>query len=140
MADIYPISGEEAEASWYSNETATFGDRVVAGRDAIGLTQQQLARRLGVKLKTLQNWENDVSEPRANKLSMLAGMLNVSLIWLLTGEGEGLSAPGDAEENADMGSILAELRTMRMEASRFASRLGRLEKKLRQASSQSTSA
>jgi len=38
-----------------------------------------------VKSKTLENWENDRSEPRADKLMKLAGLLQVPLIWLLTG-------------------------------------------------------
>jgi transcriptional regulator with XRE-family HTH domain len=44
-----------------------------------------LARRIAVKSKTLENWENDRSEPRADKLMKLAGLLQVPLIWLLTG-------------------------------------------------------
>jgi HTH-type transcriptional regulator, cell division transcriptional repressor len=28
---------------------------------------------------------------------MLAGLLNVSIRWLLTGEGDGISGPGEAE-------------------------------------------
>lgn len=133
MAEIYPLSEVEPGSGWYSNEAATFGDRVVAGRDAMGLTQEALAKRLGVKLKTVQNWENDLSEPRANKLQMLAGVLNVSLMWLLTGEGEGLDAPDEAAMSPDLASVLADLRQMRIEATKAAARLGRLEKRLRQA-------
>ena len=77
---------------WYGGHIATFGDRLVAARDAAQLSQQQLSKHLGVRLKTLKSWENDSSEPRSNKLSMIAGVLNVSLIWLLTGEGEGVLA------------------------------------------------
>jgi transcriptional regulator with XRE-family HTH domain len=37
------------------------------------MSQADLARKLGVKLKTdPQNWENDLAEPRANKLQMLS--------------------------------------------------------------------
>ncbi len=75
------------------------------------MTQGQLARRLGVKKETVAAWENDLSEPRANKLSMMAGLLNVSIIWLLTGEGEGAPGPVDDEPTAsDFDGILAELR------------------------------
>lgn len=133
MAEIYPVPDAETEENWYSNEAATFGDRVAAGRDALGLTQSGLAKRLGVKLKTVQNWENDLSEPRANKLQMLAGVLNVSLMWLLNGEGDGLPAPSEDAMPADMAAVLAEMREMRVEATRAAARIGRLEKRLRQA-------
>ena len=45
--------------------------------------QAAIARRLGIKVETVNKWENDLAEPRANKLQMLAGILNVSLTWLL---------------------------------------------------------
>ena len=59
------------------------------------MTQTHLARALGVRLATLRGWENDMSEPRANKLQMLAGVLGVSIGWLLTGEGNGPDGPQD---------------------------------------------
>ena len=80
---------------WYGPDAATFGDRVAAARESAGMTQGQLARRMGVKKTTLIGWEQDLSEPRANKLSMLSGLLNVSMSWLLTGEGDDLSAPSE---------------------------------------------
>lgn len=87
-----PVSKEVAD-DWYGPETATFGDRLAAAREMSGLTQDQLAQRLGVKVGTLRKWENDVAEPRANRLQMLAGLLNVSISWLLLGESEGLPEP-----------------------------------------------
>ncbi|MEO1747696.1 MAG: helix-turn-helix domain-containing protein [Pseudomonadota bacterium] len=69
----------------------TMGGRIVAAREATGHTTAQLARRLGIKSATLQNWENDRAEPRSNKLFMLAGMLNVSPTWILTGRGSARS-------------------------------------------------
>lgn len=123
---------ENADRDWYSNETATFGDRLADARQAVGLSQEDLCGRLGVKLKTLQSWENDLTEPRANKLQMLAGMLNVSLRWLLTGEGEGI-APPVAEISPEMTEILADMRQLQAEIIRCSDRLGRLEKRLRQA-------
>ncbi|WP_136439616.1 helix-turn-helix domain-containing protein [Pacificoceanicola onchidii] len=120
-----------AEIDWYGPEAATFGDRLAAGREAAGMTQQILAKRLGVKLSTLQGWEDDVSEPRANKLSMLSGVLNVSMVWLITGEGEGLSAPEDETITPEMSDILGEIRAMRVKMKSQADKLGRLEKSLR---------
>jgi len=54
-------------------------------RLAQGLTQAQLASRLGVLSKTIKNWEMDRSEPRTNKLVTLSGLLCVSVMWLMTG-------------------------------------------------------
>lgn len=63
----------------------TTGSRIEQARNQLGLSLPQLARRIAVKSKTLENWENDRSEPRADKIMKLAGLLQVPLIWLLTG-------------------------------------------------------
>ena len=65
----------------------TMGGRMSRARDAASLSVAQLARRLGVKSSTIQAWESDRSQPRANRLTMLAGVLNVSLSWILHGIG-----------------------------------------------------
>ena len=101
-------------------------------REAAGMEPRQLARRLGVRLSTLEGWENDVSEPRANRLSMMAGLLNVSIIWLLTGEGEGVAGPEDeATITPEVNDLLAELRDLRGQIMKASERLARLEKRLR---------
>ncbi len=120
------------DPNWYSETAATFGDRVAAGREALGLTEEELARRLGVKIKTVRAWEQDLSEPRANKLQMLAGVLNVSFRWLLTGEGAGIEAPSDTVTE-DVAGLLTEMRQLRGEMARNAERLGKLEKRLQAA-------
>lgn len=117
---------------WYAAESATFGDRLAAGREAAGMTQGQLAKRLGVKVSTLRSWEEDLSEPRANRLSMVSGLLNVSLPWLLTGEGDGVSEPSEGGDlPRDVTEILTELRELRADLDAKADRLGILEKRLR---------
>lgn len=123
-----------ADEGWYSNESATFGDRVAAARDAAGLSREDLSRRLGVKLKTVVGWEEDLAEPRANKLQMLSGVLNVSLMWLLNGEGDGLENPEDAYELSPvMGDLLTEMRALKAQMLRSAERVGKIERKLRRA-------
>ena len=117
---------------WYGPDTATFGDRLAAAREAAGMEPRQLARRLGVRLSTLEGWENDVSEPRANRLSMMAGLLNVSIIWLLTGKGEGVAGPEeDSQITPEVNDLLAELRDLRGQIMKASERLARLEKRLR---------
>ena len=121
---------EDQASNPYSNEHATFGDRLAAARDAASLSQAQLGKRLGVKRSTIENWEDDRAEPRANRLQMLAGVLNVSLVWLMTGEGDG---PVYEVENEGAGAAeaLRELGEIRAEMRRLAERAGRLEKRLR---------
>lgn len=129
------VQGEDVavEDFDWGDDASTFGDRLARAREAAGMDQNQLSRRLGVKVSAIRNWETDRSEPRANRLQMLGGLLGVSIIWLLTGEGEG--APSAPEENAEDGSeladVLAELRSLRLAQSRLAERTGRLEKRLR---------
>ncbi|MCC1494339.1 helix-turn-helix transcriptional regulator [Cognatishimia sp. F0-27] len=116
---------------WYGPEAATFGDRLAAAREAAGMSQSDLARRLGVKLRTIQAWEQDMSEPRANKLSTTAGILNVSMVWLITGEGDDLTAPEEAG-SPDIDDIMLELRALRLHLRAGAEKAARLEKRLRQ--------
>lgn len=123
----------EANDDWYGPDAATFGDRLAAAREQSGMTQAQLSKRLGVKPSTLRKWEQDLSEPRANRLSMMAGLLGVSIMWLLNGEGEGPDAPESLDEPAqkDVLAMLAEMREVRMSISQSSDRLAKLEKRLR---------
>ncbi len=116
----------------YSDDASTFGDRIVAAREALGMDAPQLAKRLGIKKETLNNWEDDRSEPRANKLQMLAGVLNVSIIWLMSGQGQGVSTDlYDADADGELEQALRELREIRHAQGELASRLKRVERKLR---------
>lgn len=122
----------DQNTDWYGPDAATFGDRVAGAREAANMNQAELARRLGIKKATLIGWEDDITEPRANRLSMLAGLLNVSIKWLLTGEGEGPAAPDDLTVGEDFAGVLAELREIRAVMRTNAERAARVEKKLRQ--------
>lgn len=133
MMTIERAAAEKTVAeSWYSDATATFGDRLTGAREAAGLSQRDLADRIGVRLKTLQHWEDDMREPRANRLQMLAGMLNVSLMWLLTGAGDGIAAPDAAPgQSAETEALMQELREMRSTLGSLAEQMGRVEARLR---------
>ncbi|MEH6674953.1 MULTISPECIES: helix-turn-helix domain-containing protein [unclassified Sulfitobacter] len=117
---------------WYASDVATFGDRVAAARENADMTHAALAKRLGIKQSTLRGWEDDLSEPRANRLATLAGVLGVSMMWLINGEGDGIDAPDDAQTSDDnIKEALIELRDMRADMLKRAEQMGRLEKKLR---------
>ncbi len=113
-AEQDPIDFED-----YSDSASTFGDRLVLAREAMGLGQGQLARRMGVKVQTLRNWEEDRSEPRANRLQMLAGMLNVSP-----------PTPGRGPREGGVAPLVDELRALRHDQLRLIERMARIEKRL----------
>ena len=84
----------------------TLGGRIFKARDMSGMTIEDAAARLGVTLETFTEWENDRSEPRANKLTMLAGVLAVSPTWLLSGAGDG---PDQSVVTAGLSELVNEL-------------------------------
>ena len=119
---------------WFSEDTSTFGDRLAGAREAAGMTQAQLAKRLGVKLTAMQSWEEDLSEPRANRLTMMAGIIGVSFSWLLNGEGEGVEAPDMGQDLPNgVDELLLELRAIKARIYRETERMGIVEKRLRAA-------
>ena len=116
---------------WYGPDMATFGDRVAAAREAAGMSQKEMAKRLGIRTATIKNWEEDLSEPRANRLSMMAGLLNVSVMWLINGEGEGMETPPESSEiNGDLRSLLTEMRELRADLKARSEHVARIEKRL----------
>ena len=120
------------ELDWYGPETATFGDRLCAAIEKSGMTQKLVAKRLGIKLVTLKSWEQDISEPRANRLSMLAGLLGVSVMWLLHGEGDGVEhSDKDSQVPPEINDILFEIRAVQTGLLSSADKLAKLEKQLR---------
>ena len=75
---------------------APLGPRIRVARENAGMSLEDLARRLGVEVASLQAWENDERAPRANRLAMMSGVLDVSLSWLLEGrEDRHMAAPSE---------------------------------------------
>ena len=110
----------------------TLGGRIGRARDSLDLSTAQLARRLGVKTATMQAWESDRSEPRSNKLVMLAGILNVSPSWLLVGRGDAPAADAEVEpsEIRDIKSSLSLLHIQaRLLSEQIASLVDRLDER-----------
>ncbi|CAN5790803.1 helix-turn-helix transcriptional regulator [soil metagenome] len=120
----------DAPEDW-GDDAATFGDRLVRAREGNGLSQEELAGQVGVKLTTLRNWEENHAEPRANRLQMLAGMLNISMVWLMSGQGAAPAPLAGVPCEADMEACLAELRAMRRAQLKLAERMAQLERRLR---------
>ncbi|MDJ0613817.1 MAG: helix-turn-helix transcriptional regulator [Rhizobiaceae bacterium] len=87
----------------------TLGGRIGRAREMADMTHEEAAQQLGVTLATWENWESDREEPRANRLTMLAGFLNVSTTWLLHGIGEAPSSDEYSEIAQELNSRLAEV-------------------------------
>lgn len=121
---------ETDSENWYAESRATLGDRITAAREQAGISPAEAARRLGVRAATYQAWEADGSEPRANRLQMLSGLLGVSLRWLMTGEGDGPDPEQDTIPG-DLRAALGELRGLAAEQARLADRIAQSEKRLR---------
>ena len=63
-------------------------DRIKELRDALNLTQQEFADRIGVKRSTIAKYEGGWNVPLDAVISMICREFNVSERWLRTGEGE----------------------------------------------------
>ena len=120
------------DLDWYGPETATYGDRLSAAIEKSGMPQKLVANRLGIKVATLKSWEQDISEPRANRLSMLAGLLGVSIMWLLHGEGDGVEhLDNETQVTPEINDLLFEVRALQTGLLSSADKLAKLEKQIR---------
>ena len=64
----------------YDAQAKTLGERIVASRKRLGLSQKELARRLGVDPSTLGRWERDESQPLERHLENLVKYLDGDLL------------------------------------------------------------
>lgn len=78
------------------------GERVAARRRELGLTQEQLAERMGVSVQMISNLERCEKVIRANNLLLLSRELGVSCDYILKGN-------STVEDFADVVSDLQEL-------------------------------
>lgn len=62
----------------------SISDRLIEGRKALGLSQQALADRVGIALRSQQNYEKGDRSPDANYLAAVAAA-GVDVLYLLTG-------------------------------------------------------
>ena len=66
----------------------TIGERIAEKRKGKGLTQEEVAEKLGVSAQAVSKWENDLSCPDIMALPVLAEYLCCSVDYLLTGKDE----------------------------------------------------
>lgn len=73
----------------YVNFDDSFHKRVAIARNAIGLTQEQLAHYAGIGRRQVAAYEAGTSRPRKDVLVNLAATLGTTIDWLTSGKGEG---------------------------------------------------
>ena len=61
----------------------TIGDRIKFHRKRLGMTQEQLAERMGVSAQAVSKWENNLSCPDISVLPELAAIFGISVDELL---------------------------------------------------------
>ena len=71
-----------------------FGDRIREARKAAGLTQRQLADRLGVSNTSISNWEKGLSRPDADMIQKLCVYLSLEPNYFYGTE----NAPADSRK------------------------------------------
>ena len=60
-----------------------FGARIKIMRKSLGLTQAQLAKKVGITTKAMGSYEQGIREPSLKNLIGLSKVLNVTTDWLL---------------------------------------------------------
>lgn len=68
---------------WANDINPTFGERLKEARKKQGLTQEQLAQKIGVAKSTLTGYEKDNREPDLFKIKKILEVLNVDSDYLL---------------------------------------------------------
>ncbi|CAH1661982.1 Putative phage repressor [Hyphomicrobiales bacterium] len=63
-------------------------DRIRLARERAGLTQEQVADAFGIRRNNISTWESGSTRPSSGRLPKLAKLLNTSVNWLLSGEGQ----------------------------------------------------
>ncbi len=62
------------------------GEHIAAYRKKAGLTQEQLAEKMGVTAQAVSKWENGLTCPDLDSVARLSGFLGVSVEQLIHGE------------------------------------------------------
>ena len=79
----YIITGKELSADVWSKETTPFPQRLKELRTQNGLTQETIAKELGIHFRSYEKYELAVYEPKLDKLLKLAELFDVTLDELM---------------------------------------------------------
>ena len=80
---------------------STIGKKIAQLRTQHKLSQKELARRTGVSVATVKNWEGDSSDPYLENIKSLSNIFNVTTDYLL-GQNENLRLYHEELEEEDI--------------------------------------
>lgn len=128
--DLADFIAEGPNGAMSDGESRKIGERIARARSAAGMSELELADRLGVTVATLEGWENGDRAPRANHLTRLSGVLGVAFSWLIVGAGsEPANAPEQMQQlRIDLTAARSLLDDVVNELAIIDQRLGRLDK------------
>ena len=81
-------------------------ERVKQLRKAVGLSQTEFGKRVGVSLSSVQKWESGENAVSDSVILLLCREFHVSETWLRTGAGE---MHGEQEKQEELGRAVATL-------------------------------
>ena len=102
-------------------------ENIKTRREALGLSQQQLADRLHVVRQTVSKWEQGLSVPDCDMLIRLAEQLGCSAAQLL-----GQSGAAAPDTDIDTDSLMRETQQLRQETQQMAEELAELNEQYAQ--------
>lgn len=85
-------------------------ERIKTAMDRVRISQTDIANQLGISPQAVQQWVTGLTSPKGTRLAKLAGILDVSVEWLLSGKDDYIEGqvirqalPGPIVSNATWG-------------------------------------
>ncbi|WP_051317831.1 helix-turn-helix transcriptional regulator [Atopobium sp. oral taxon 810] len=88
-------------------EKQTMGTIIASKRKAAGMTQLELADKMGVTDKAVSKWERDLSFPDVNSIPKLAEVLGVTVEELMQCKEQNLNSTSPSKVKETIGLILS---------------------------------
>lgn len=103
-------------------------ERLVFRRNRLGLTQEGLAEKSGISVRSISDYERGLSDPSLEQLSKLASALEVTSGWLLgeSGADEVNEQPAKPSSELSAAYVHLETATLQKSFSELASKLNRV--------------
>lgn len=125
LADFF--AENDAEDSSIDDDDAQIGRRITEARVALGDSVEVVAERIGVTATTVEGWESGEAPLRANHLNKVAGVLGISLSWLIMGRG-----PEPLSDTTELGRLRSDLAAARSRLDDVVNELVVLDQRLAQ--------